>query len=88
VADEAVDQLLSYLAGLRALTQPGSPGTLDPHSADQIVLPLALADGPSEFSVSEVTSHLLTNIAVIRRFLEREIVCEGEGDQPGLVRIS
>ncbi len=90
VADEAVDQVLSYLAGLRALgdlPQPGSPSTLDPHSADQIVLPLALADGPSEFTVSEVTSHLLTNIAVIRRFVEREIICEGEGGAPGTVRI-
>jgi len=87
VADEAVDQLLSYLAGLRALTQPGSPTPLDPHSADQIVLPLALADGPSEFTVSEVTSHLLTNIAVIRCFVEREIICEGEEGQSGLVKI-
>jgi len=87
VADEAVDQALSYLVGLRALTQPGSPSTLDPHSADQIVLPLALADEPSEFTVSEVTSHLLTNIAVIRRFVEREIICEGEGGAPGTVRI-
>ena len=88
VADEAVDQALSYLVGLRALTQPGSPSTLDPHSADQIVLPLALADEPSEFTVSEVTSHLLTNIDVIRRFVEREIVCEGENAQPGLVKIA
>jgi RNA 3'-terminal phosphate cyclase (ATP) len=87
VADEAVAQLLSYLAELRALTQPGSPTALDPHSADQIVLPLALAEGPSEFTVSEVTSHLLTNIAVIRYFVEREIICEGEEGQSGLVKI-
>jgi RNA 3'-phosphate cyclase len=88
VADEAVDQLLSYLAGLRALTQPGSPSTLDPHSADQIVLPLALAEGPSEFRVSEVTSHLLTNIGVIGRFVEREIICEGEEGEWGLFKIA
>lgn len=87
VADEAVDQVFSYLAGLRALTRPGSPVALDPHSADQIVLPLAWAEGPSEFTVTEVSSHLLTNIAVIRRFVEREITCEGEEGQPGLVRI-
>ena len=50
---------------------------------DQLVLPLALAAGPSEFSVQEVTSHLRTNIEVIRRFVESEIVCEGEEGQAG-----
>lgn len=88
VSDEAVDQILAYLAGLRALTQLGSPVALDPHSADQIVLPLALANGPSEFTMTEVSSHLLTNIAVIRRFVEREITCEGEEGQAGQVTIA
>src|SRR5438552_1305362 len=58
VADEAVDQLLDYLAA--------APAAVDPHSADQIVLPLAMAKGTSQFTVTAVTSHLLTNIAVIR----------------------
>jgi RNA 3'-terminal phosphate cyclase (ATP) len=79
VADEAADQLLDYLAA--------APAAVDSHSADQIVLPLAMAEGPSEFRMGAVTSHLLTNIAVIRRFVEREIICEGESGQPGLVRI-
>ena len=61
--------------------------SVDPHSADQIVLPLALADEPSEFAVSEVTSHLLTNITVIRRFVVREIVCEGDEGLSGSVKI-
>ena len=87
VADEAVDQLLSYLDRLRALTQPGSPVIVDPHSADQIVLPLALGEGPSEFAVSEVTSHLLTNIGVVRLFVEREIICHGQEGISGSVRI-
>jgi RNA 3'-terminal phosphate cyclase (ATP) len=79
VADEAVDQLLDYLAV--------APAAVDSHSADQLVLPLALAEGTSEFTVSAVTSHLLTNIAMIQRFIDREITCEGEEGQPGLVRI-
>jgi RNA 3'-terminal phosphate cyclase (ATP) len=78
VADEAVEQMQAYLA---------SPGAVDVHSADQLVLPLALAEGPSGYSVAEVTLHLLTNIAVIRRFLEREIICEGERGSPGMVRV-
>lgn len=80
VADEAVDQAIAYLDADGAL--------VDAHSADQIVLPLALAEGPSNYRVTEVTSHLTTNIAVIRRFVERDIVCEGAEGGPGRVRIT
>ena len=81
VADEAVDQVFAYLdAGERA--------AVDVHCADQIVLPLALAPGASEYTVAEMTLHLLTNVAIIRQFLDRDIVCEGEQGKPGRVRIS
>src|SRR5262249_17484431 len=81
VADEAVGQVAAYV-------KADPIAAVDPHSADQIVLPLALAKGASRFSTSEVTSHLLTNLAVIRRFIEREIVCEGEEGEQGEVRIA
>lgn len=80
VADEAVDQALAYLNA--------APAAIDAHSADQLILPLALAEGPSAFSVAEVTSHLLTNVTVIRKFLERDIQCEGNEREPGCVRVS
>src|SRR5262249_8877274 len=80
VADDAVDQVFAYLGA-------GNDAAADAHSADQIVLPLALARGASEYTVAEVTLHLLTNIAVIRRFLDRDISCEGEEGKPGRVRI-
>jgi RNA 3'-terminal phosphate cyclase (ATP) len=80
VADEAVDQALAYLAA--------APAAVDAYSADQLVLPLALAEGGSEYTVAEVTQHLTTNISVIQRFLERDIVCEGAEGKPGLVRIA
>lgn len=79
VADEAVEQALAYLEALS--------GAVDAHSADQLVLPLVLADGPSTYSVAEVTQHLLTNINVIRRFVDREMRCEGELGRPGIVHI-
>lgn len=79
VADEAVDELLGYLE---------RPGAVDPHSADQIVLPLALAEGPSSFSVSTVTMHLLTNIGVIGNFIDRAIVCHGAEGESGVVEIA
>jgi RNA 3'-terminal phosphate cyclase (ATP) len=79
VADEAAEQALDYLAV--------EPPPVDLHSADQIVLPLALARGRSVFAVQEVTQHLLTNMAVIQRFIERQIICEGEEGKPGRVII-
>jgi RNA 3'-terminal phosphate cyclase (ATP) len=80
VADEAVDQVAAYLRAGDAL--------VDAHSADQIVLPLALADGPSEYGVAEMTPHLTTNVAVIRRFVERDVALEGAAGGPGRVRIA
>jgi RNA 3'-terminal phosphate cyclase (ATP) len=79
VADEAVDDALAYVDADRPV---------DVHSADQIVLPLALAEGASEYAVAAVSLHLTTNVAVIRRFLEREIIVEGELGAPGVVRIA
>jgi RNA 3'-phosphate cyclase len=79
VADEAVDEAFAYLKA--------GPG-VDPHSADQLVLPLALASGPSAYPVAEVTQHLLTNVAVIRQFVDRDIQLEGAEGAPGWVRIN
>lgn len=74
VADEAVDALLAYEAVDHAV--------VDPHSADQILLPLAMVEGRSLYTVSEVTEHLRTNAATIASFLERRIEIE-EPSLPG-----
>jgi RNA 3'-terminal phosphate cyclase (ATP) len=80
VADEAVGQAEAFLA---------APARgVDEHSADQLVLPLALAQGPSSYRTVAVTRHLLTIIAVIRQFLDRDVTCEGDEGQPGVVRIA
>src|SRR5262249_46592129 len=80
VADEAVDQVLPS-------ARP-APAAVDAHSADQLLLPLALADGPSEYTVAEVTRHLTTNIDIIRRFIERDIICEGKEGGAGVVQMA
>jgi len=43
--------------------------TVDSHLADQLILYAALAHGASLFMAEKVTSHLVTNIAIIRKFL-------------------
>lgn len=78
VADEAFDAFLAHDAA------PG--GAVDPHSADQLLVPLALAEGRSEYTVSAVTEHLRTNARTIRAFLDRAITIEEPtGDRPGRV---
>lgn len=44
------------------------PGGSGEYLADQLVLPMALA-GAGEFTVAHPSCHLLTNIAVVERFL-------------------
>lgn len=47
--------------------------TVDSRLADQIILYMALASGESSFITPEITSHLATNIDIIRRFLPARI---------------
>jgi RNA 3'-terminal phosphate cyclase (ATP) len=79
VADLAVDELLAFEAVDQA--------AVDPHSADQILLPLALAEGRSIYTVSQITDHLRTNATTIMAFLDRSIMIEEPGleQQPGRV---
>jgi len=78
VADEACEALLTHHID-------GAP--VDPHLADQILLPLALADGKSVFRTSQITQHLLTNADVIRAFIDAEIVIDGGEGAPGRVTV-
>jgi len=74
VAEEAADLLLEFLH---------SSAALDCHLADQLVLPLALAGGASEFTTERLTQHLLTNTWVVNQFLPGRVRLEGEEGQPG-----
>lgn len=78
VADEAVAELLAF--------EDVPHAAVDAHSADQLLVPLALTPGRSEYTVSDVTEHLLTNAATIRAFLDREIeITLPEDGAPGRV---
>lgn len=79
VADEAADEIAGFV---------GSGAAVDPHLADQLLLPLCLAAGESVFTTARVTRHLTTNAAVIRRFLPGAAVeVEGAEGEPGRVRV-
>ena len=77
VADEAADAFLSF---------KGRRAAVDRHLADQIVLYLALAQGPSSFITPEITMHLLTNLWVIEQFLGPVFEVQGELRERGEVK--
>jgi RNA 3'-terminal phosphate cyclase (ATP) len=79
VADEAVDALEDFLQ---------TEATVDQYLADQLLLPLSLASGSSVIRTPRITSHILTNAEVIRRFLSVEIQVQGNLGAEGLVQIT
>ena len=56
---------------------------LDRHLADQILLYLALAQGPSTITTEAVTSHLVTNVWVIEQFLGPTFEVRGNPGERG-----
>lgn len=79
VADEAADEALWY----RDRKAP-----VDPHSADQILLPLVFSPSASEYRTTNVTRHLTTNIATVQKFVDRSVMLDGHEGEPGTVRIA
>jgi len=59
---------------------------VDTHLTDQLILPLALAAGDSILATGQITQHTLTNIHIVRQFLETDIRIERE-DAGGTINI-
>ena len=79
VAEEVVDLLLRHWR---------SGAALDEHLGDQILLPLAIADGPSSFTVEAVSRHLQTNAWLIDRFGLARTAIEFTENGAGRVTVS
>jgi RNA 3'-terminal phosphate cyclase (ATP) len=79
VGSEAAEELIGYYY---------ADACLDPHLADQIVPYLPFADGPSSFTTSRLTGHLMTNLWAIEKFTGLSYSIEGEEGKPGKVVIS
>ena len=80
-------EMVATEAALDLLAQHRSGQALDMHLADQVLLPLALAEGTSTFTTCRVTQHLLTNAEVIRQFVPAAIEVEGAEDEAGKVTV-
>jgi len=78
VAEEAVAALLAH---------DRSDATFDVHLADQMILPMAIASGVSEFTVPSLTRHLVTNAWVVECFGIADVRLDQTGDQPACVAV-
>jgi len=78
VGSEAARFLLHEMASGKAI---------DSHLCDMLVPYLALASGASRVGVTEVTSHLMTNIWVTQQILGVEADVQGKIGEPGILSI-
>lgn len=69
VAEAACQDLLKYYH---------SSAVVDMHLADQLILPMTLADGISQFTTCRVTEHLRTNIWVVEQFGQAHFALRGQ----------
>ena len=76
VGREAADELLEALTPRKAV---------DKFLGDQLIPFLAFTGG--EVGVAEITSHLVTNVWVVERFLGKIFEVDGEVGKPGVVRV-
>ena len=78
VAESAVADCLAFIENRVAV---------GPYLTDQLLLPLALAEGSSSFTTSCLTSHTLTNVQLLRKWLDVEIEISGISGKPGQITI-
>lgn len=79
VAEEAVQALLAHHE---------SPAALERHLGDQMLLPMALAAGPSRFTVEAVSRHLTTTAWVIERFDLARVTIEPAAGESALLTVT
>ncbi|MEW5986992.1 MAG: RNA 3'-terminal phosphate cyclase [Chloroflexota bacterium] len=80
VAEAAVNDLLAFWRDKKA--------AVDFHLADQLLLPMALAQGISSFTTNRLTQHTLTNVALLTQWLNVSITVDGRLDAPGRVVVN
>jgi len=76
VAEEAVARLVAHRR---------SGAALDVHLADQVLLPAALAEAPSTFTVERVSAHLRANARVVELFERTSVEIDERADGTGRV---
>jgi len=79
VAEDAVAELLAFIDNESA--------AVDHHLADQLLIPMALANGRSTFTTHLLSSHTLTNTSIVRQWLDVDVTISGRDGEPGSVSV-
>lgn len=79
VAEAAVAELVSFM---------DNGAAIDHHLADQLLVPMALAHGKSSFTTNLLTSHTMTNVELLRQWLDVQVRIEGTLGEPGTITIT
>jgi RNA 3'-terminal phosphate cyclase (ATP) len=77
VAEDAVAELMSFM--------DNEASAVDHHLADQLLIPMALAQGQSTFTTHLLSSHTLTNASLVRQWLDVEVAISGDAGEAGSV---
>jgi RNA 3'-terminal phosphate cyclase (ATP) len=80
-------ETLAQSAFEQAFEWMSSNATVDSFLADQLLLPLVLAEGSSVFSVPKLTQRLLTSIWVVKQFVPLHLTVRGIENGPGTISI-
>jgi RNA 3'-terminal phosphate cyclase (ATP) len=78
VAEVAVADLAAFL---------DNGAAVDEHLADQLLIPMALAEGKSILTTSQLTQHTLTNSDLLRQWLDVSIQIDGPLGQPARIMV-
>ncbi len=79
VAEAAVADLLAFM---------DNTAMVDPHLADQIMLPLALAHGQTRYTTNRLTRHTTTLAGLLGQWLDTNIEIDGELDFPAAIQVT
>jgi len=79
VGGEAADSLIRQLS---------TGCAVDRYMTDQLIPYLAIADGKSEISSTELTLHTLTNVKIVEEILEADIEVEGGRGEAGRIFVN
>jgi RNA 3'-terminal phosphate cyclase (ATP) len=80
-------ELVGEEAAVKLLSEIGSGASVDRHLGDILIPYMAVAEGRSEFSVSQITTHTLTNIKVAEIVAGVKFDVQGDLNKPGRVGV-
>ncbi|MFW9960410.1 MAG: RNA 3'-terminal phosphate cyclase [Candidatus Thorarchaeota archaeon] len=80
-------ELVGTKAALHLVEEISTGKAIDSHLCDMLVPYLAIADRMSEVGLTEITSHLMTNVWTIQKILGTKIEIEGDIGGSGVMRV-